>query len=321
MEDEKEMAAPSVTVDTPEFREILGNVYKRTSYNYLAPNAETGALIANINDWQRAVTAQAVSDAYAKGRANGARDEAAQLKAEHAEAVEAAKREGWDSCAQANQELIRQLRGQIAQASAPVEAWITEDGERVVTARTMEGAKKDGGAMLSSMRPFSVALVRADNCQQQGAEPAKPALPSTPEEVVAFIGSHFGSMDVDGPLEDRHVRMSIHDLLSAFRDWRDFPPDPAEQQHAQAARPRATGNQPAQPIAGEMPALPEPDVIAYVPHGPNDAYSKSRVSTYGHQCRAAGFTAALGKAAVMFDKMVGGKHFAIAIRALNKTEG
>ena len=44
--------------------------------------------------------------------------------------------------------------------STDVVAWMTEDGERVVPAKTMEGAKRDGGAMLSSMQPYTVALVR-----------------------------------------------------------------------------------------------------------------------------------------------------------------
>lgn len=43
----------------------------------------------------------------------------------------------------------------------PVAAWITEDGERVVTAITMEGAKRDGGATLSSMKPYCVPLYPA----------------------------------------------------------------------------------------------------------------------------------------------------------------
>lgn len=36
-------------------------------------------------------------------------------------------------------------------------AWLTEDGDRVVTAKAMKGARKDGGAILSGMRPYSVA--------------------------------------------------------------------------------------------------------------------------------------------------------------------
>ena len=46
--------------------------------------------------------------------------------------------------------------GQPAQRE-PV-AYLTEDGDRVVTAKTYNSAKKDGGAMWSTMRPFCVPL-------------------------------------------------------------------------------------------------------------------------------------------------------------------
>lgn len=62
--------------------------------------------------------------------------------------------------------------------SAPAEhadAWMTEDGERAVTARTMDAAKKDGGAMLSSMKPYRVPLVRALNKQEPTALATKPS--------------------------------------------------------------------------------------------------------------------------------------------------
>ena len=42
-----------------------------------------------------------------------------------------------------------------------VVAWMTEDGERCVTARTMAGARKDGGAMLSSLSAYVVPLTYA----------------------------------------------------------------------------------------------------------------------------------------------------------------
>lgn len=40
-------------------------------------------------------------------------------------------------------------------------AWMTEDGERCVTERTMAGARKDGGAMLSSLSAYVVPLTYA----------------------------------------------------------------------------------------------------------------------------------------------------------------
>lgn len=42
-----------------------------------------------------------------------------------------------------------------------IAAWMTEDGERVVSASTMGRARQDGGATLSGLKPYSVPLVRA----------------------------------------------------------------------------------------------------------------------------------------------------------------
>lgn len=47
-------------------------------------------------------------------------------------------------------------------AGAEVAAWMTEDGERVVSAATKAGQERDGGASASAMRPYSVPLVRAN---------------------------------------------------------------------------------------------------------------------------------------------------------------
>lgn len=46
------------------------------------------------------------------------------------------------------------------QVAGPVAAWMTEDGERVVTASTKEGITRDGGASASAMLPYTVALGR-----------------------------------------------------------------------------------------------------------------------------------------------------------------
>ena len=40
-------------------------------------------------------------------------------------------------------------------------AWLTEDGERCVTEKTMSGAQKDGGAMLSSLSAYTVPAFSA----------------------------------------------------------------------------------------------------------------------------------------------------------------
>lgn len=78
-------------------------------------------------------------------------------------------------------ELIAAIDALAAAAPAvpvPVEqdaaAWMTEDGQRVVTEGTMAGARKDGGAMLSSLRPYTVKLVRAAPSLQQGKEGSQP---------------------------------------------------------------------------------------------------------------------------------------------------
>lgn len=46
---------------------------------------------------------------------------------------------------------------QAAQGAGEVVAWCTPDGERCVTAATMESAKRDGGAMLASLAAYTVA--------------------------------------------------------------------------------------------------------------------------------------------------------------------
>ena len=67
--------------------------------------------------------------------------------------------------------------GAAPAAVAPqgVAAWMTPEGDRAVTEATMAGARKDGGAMLSSMRPYTVALVRA-GVHAAAAGPASAAL-------------------------------------------------------------------------------------------------------------------------------------------------
>lgn len=57
-----------------------------------------------------------------------------------------------------------------AQRRAVPAAWLTKDGERCVTARTMDGARKDGGAILSSLSSFTVPLYAAAQ-----AQPATPS--------------------------------------------------------------------------------------------------------------------------------------------------
>lgn len=59
-----------------------------------------------------------------------------------------------------------------------VAAWATEDGERVVSASTMNCARKDGGAMLSSMKTYNVPLY---------STPPAPAVPDGWRELCAAL--------------------------------------------------------------------------------------------------------------------------------------
>jgi hypothetical protein len=47
-----------------------------------------------------------------------------------------------------------------------------------------------------------------------------PALPSTPEEIIAFIGGHYDSMEEAENPENVRFQLSVHDLQSAFVWWR-----------------------------------------------------------------------------------------------------
>lgn len=53
-------------------------------------------------------------------------------------------------------------------------AWLTEDGERCVTAKTMSGARKDGGAVLSGLASYTVpAYIRPVLTDEQVREIAE----------------------------------------------------------------------------------------------------------------------------------------------------
>lgn len=78
-----------------------------------------------------------------------------------------------DFCAALSPKAALQLialarRASQVSAAAPA-AWMADDG-RVVPASTMTAAQKDGGATLSSMRPFSIPLFRASEGQAQTRE-------------------------------------------------------------------------------------------------------------------------------------------------------
>lgn len=88
---------------------------------------------------------------------------------------------------------VRKARAALAAAPAQAVAWMTPEGDRVVTEATMASARKDGGAMLSSLRPFTVALGRiafpaqehATQLAGQGQEPSPPVAVAGPIEWPA----------------------------------------------------------------------------------------------------------------------------------------
>ena len=55
--------------------------------------------------------------------------------------------------------LAAKYEGHVVAINEP-DAWMHPDG-RVVTADTMRGALRDGGAMLTSLRPYTIPLYRA----------------------------------------------------------------------------------------------------------------------------------------------------------------
>jgi hypothetical protein len=48
-----------------------------------------------------------------------------------------------------------------------------------------------------------------------------PVLPATPEAVIAFVGSHYDSMTESEDPSATRFQVSVHDLLSSFRDWQE----------------------------------------------------------------------------------------------------
>ncbi len=78
---------------------------------------------------------------------------------------------------------------------------------------------------------MSMAATRPENVfsKDRNSYTFLPRLPTTPEEMIEFIGCHYNSMQFgDGDVEytdKSRVRydLTVHDLLSCF-DWWDFTP-------------------------------------------------------------------------------------------------
>jgi hypothetical protein len=49
-------------------------------------------------------------------------------------------------------------------------------------------------------------------------------VPSTPEEVIAFIGANFEVMEEAPEPENVRYQLTVHDLLSAFQWWQGEAP-------------------------------------------------------------------------------------------------
>jgi len=88
---------------------------------------------------------------------------------------------------------------------------------------------------ITFQRELGVAeMVVRDYVAPVAPQPALPKLPSTPEEVVAFIDGQFDSMDTVGNVEDRRISLTVHDLLSCFQNLADFAGEqPAQQVEAE----------------------------------------------------------------------------------------
>lgn len=105
---------------------------------------------------------------------------------------------------------------------------------------------------------------------------ATPSLPSTTDEVIAFIGSNFSSSHTQGDKADWRYQVSVHDLLSAFSEWQDFPvaqdtPDGREQRE-QAQRERMQARFTDRKLT---PATADFDLPA-----PNDATPEGGITRY-----------------------------------------
>lgn len=70
---------------------------------------------------------------------------------------------------------------------------------------------------------------RIGEAARAGIMGAQPTMPTTAAEVIAFIGSNYDAMHERGfsgerlALDDVRFELTVHDLLSAFSDARDFP--------------------------------------------------------------------------------------------------
>lgn len=92
--------------------------------------------------------------------------------------------------------LIAQARA-AQPAQAEVAAWMTEDGERVVSAATKAGQERDGGASASAMRPYTVALIRAAQAHHAAASERARELANVIDYLIANGHMRWEGFDDD----------------------------------------------------------------------------------------------------------------------------
>jgi hypothetical protein len=78
----------------------------------------------------------------------------------------------------------------------------------------------EAGVIDKSVPPMMVADAVVAHIARGDRQAAK--VPTTPQEVMAFIGSHFDSMEEAADPENVRFQLSVHDLLSAFQFWFDL---------------------------------------------------------------------------------------------------
>lgn len=123
-------------------------------------------------------------------------------------------------------EEMSKARAALAAAPAQPAAWMTPEGDRVVTEATMASARKDGGAMLSSLRPFTVALARAAAPAQ--AQDDRAAFKAYLQEcgdcaIVPDVAGAFNAgwtAATRAPAQEHATQLAGQAVSMSHREWR-----------------------------------------------------------------------------------------------------
>lgn len=115
--------------------------------------------------------------------------------------------------------------------------------QAIEVAAPVPGAE-DADTLLAS----SGGMTASADCPICGIPADITRVPTTPDEAIAFIGSHFNCQyDADKP-ENIRYELSVHDILSAFRWW--FDTDLPEQAGREASAGVAAGSAETRMVAG-----------------------------------------------------------------------